>query len=184
MTAGESISQWISGLRSGAPTAVQKLWRRYRRRMLGLARRRLHGGGRGAADEEDVVSAAFHSFCRRMAGQGFPQMRDRDDLWRVLALIVSRKAINQRRDLLRHDSACQAGADQAAARELGPEELVISAEELLARLGQLADDQLRLIATMKLDGHTNVEIAAELGRSVPTIERRLRLIRNTWQQDT
>ena len=43
--------------------------------------------------------------------------------------------------------------------------------------------QLRTIALLKLEGHTNDEIAARIGRSVPTVERRLRLIRQTWKEE-
>jgi DNA-directed RNA polymerase specialized sigma24 family protein len=35
----------------------------------------------------------------------------------------------------------------------------------------------------KLDGHTNAEIAAKIGRSLPTVERRLRLIRDIWREE-
>jgi DNA-directed RNA polymerase specialized sigma24 family protein len=33
----------------------------------------------------------------------------------------------------------------------------------------------------KLEGYTNEEIAAKIGRALPTVERRLRLIRQRWQ---
>jgi DNA-directed RNA polymerase specialized sigma24 family protein len=45
------------------------------------------------------------------------------------------------------------------------------------------DDEMRVIVLSKLDGYTNVEIAARIERSVPTIERRLRLLRERWQQE-
>ena len=45
---------------------------------------------------------------------------------------------------------------------------------------QLGDEELVKIADLKLEQHTNVEIAAELGRSVATIERRVKLIRSQW----
>jgi DNA-directed RNA polymerase specialized sigma24 family protein len=35
----------------------------------------------------------------------------------------------------------------------------------------------------KLEGYTNREIAEKLGRSRPTIERRLRLIREIWREE-
>jgi hypothetical protein len=34
-----------------------------------------------------------------------------------------------------------------------------------------------------MEGWTNVEIAAKLGRAVPTVERRLRMIRKIWGQE-
>ena len=43
------------------------------------------------------------------------------------------------------------------------------------------DEPLRRIAVYKLEGLTNEEIAAEIRRSLPTVERRLRLIRQKWE---
>jgi DNA-directed RNA polymerase specialized sigma24 family protein len=50
-------------------------------------------------------------------------------------------------------------------------------------LEQLGDDVLRSIAVWKMEGLTNQEIAARLGCAVPTVERRLRLIRKTWSAE-
>ena len=49
-------------------------------------------------------------------------------------------------------------------------------------LGQL-DDELRSIALWKLEGYTNEEIATRIGRVVPTVERRLRMIRSLWSAE-
>jgi DNA-directed RNA polymerase specialized sigma24 family protein len=51
--------------------------------------------------------------------------------------------------------------------------------ELLERL----DDDLRRIVFLKRDGFTNEEIAQRVNRSVATIERRLRLLRDEWTQE-
>jgi hypothetical protein len=34
-----------------------------------------------------------------------------------------------------------------------------------------------------MEGHTNEEVAAKLGRSLPTVERKLRLIRKLWENE-
>ena len=45
-------------------------------------------------DEEDIAISAFRSFCDR-AGKGqFPDLADRDHLWRVLFAITVRKAVS------------------------------------------------------------------------------------------
>ena len=59
-----SVTRWIGQLQTGDPAAAQLLWDRYFRRMVGLARKKLEGAKRGAADEEDVALSAFDSFCR------------------------------------------------------------------------------------------------------------------------
>jgi DNA-directed RNA polymerase specialized sigma24 family protein len=47
----------------------------------------------------------------------------------------------------------------------------------------LGDAELREIALAKMVGYTNAEIAAKLGCAEVTVERRLRLIRKTWEKE-
>jgi DNA-directed RNA polymerase specialized sigma24 family protein len=61
-----------------------------------------------------------------------------------------------------------------------PAEAAVLDEELERRLESLADPTLRRIALRLLDGHTNGEIAAELGCVERTVERKLELIRKKW----
>src|SRR4051812_18246510 len=93
-----SVTRWLGQLRAGDAGAAGPQWERYFRRLVALARARLHSAPRRAADEEDVALSAFDSFCRG-AGQGrFPHLDDRDDLWRLLVTITARKALHLRRD--------------------------------------------------------------------------------------
>ena len=93
---GNSVTRWISALKQGDQAAASGLWESYFRRLVGLARTRLHDVPRGIADEEDVALSAFDSFCRRAQTGQFPRLHDRDDLWQILALITVRKAIDLR----------------------------------------------------------------------------------------
>jgi DNA-directed RNA polymerase specialized sigma24 family protein len=61
-----------------------------------------------------------------------------------------------------------------------PELLAIMAEEHERLLGLLRDDRLRLVAVLKLLGHSHEEIGQLLGVSVRTVIRKLNLIRDTW----
>ena len=45
------------------------------------------------------------------------------------------------------------------------------------------DEGLQQIALLKLAAYTNEEIAVRIERSLPTVERRLRLIRAAWKQE-
>jgi DNA-directed RNA polymerase specialized sigma24 family protein len=47
----------------------------------------------------------------------------------------------------------------------------------------LDDDQLRVVAYCKLEGQTNSQIAATIGKSIPTVERKLRTIRHLWSAE-
>ena len=68
-----------------------------------------------------------------------------------------------------------------AAHEPDPAFAAEMADQYRQLFAELADDELRTIATRKLEGFTNEEIAAELDCAGATIERRLRLIRRTWE---
>ena len=105
MSAEGSVTRWVTALKDGDVAAAQPLWERYYRRLVGLAREKLDAARRRAADEEDVVQSAFHSFFQGVAKGRFPQLDDRDNLWRLLVVITARKALDQ----LAHDHALRRG---------------------------------------------------------------------------
>ena len=98
MSSEGSVTRWLGALRAGDPAAAQQLWERYFHRLVGLARQRLCGARRRAADEEDVALSAFDSFYRAAEAGRFPQLADRDGLWRLLVTITARKAAHLVRD--------------------------------------------------------------------------------------
>jgi RNA polymerase sigma factor (sigma-70 family) len=139
------------------------------------------------ADEEDVALAAFESFCRRAEEGQFPRLKDRDGLSSLLVVMVARKAA----DAVKYDGRAKRGAGRVQTGlpapadspfELEgdaptPEEAAILAEEVEGLLARLPDPRLREVALRKLEGYTNAEIAEMQGCSVPTVERRLAMIR-------
>jgi DNA-directed RNA polymerase specialized sigma24 family protein len=200
MSSPGSVTLWIVQLKAGASDAAQPLWEKYFRRPVGVARDRLAGVPRRAADEEDVALSAFDSFYRAAAQGRFPDLHNRDDLWRLLMLITDRKACDlanyerrQRRGggkvldeaALRDEDLAAAGTPLALVRSKGPgPELVLqTAEECRRLLGALGDDDLRQVAVLKLEGHTVEEIAAQLGRVPRAVKRRLHMIRKIWEQE-
>jgi hypothetical protein len=90
-----SISRWIGPLKAGEGEAARELWRRYFTTLVRLARERLRATRRAAADEEDVALSALDSFFAGVAAGRYPRLEDRDDLWRILVTITTRKAIDQ-----------------------------------------------------------------------------------------
>jgi hypothetical protein len=84
-----SVTVWLTQLRAGQADAAQHLWEGYFRRLVGLARQKLLGRPRAAADEEDVALSAFNSFCRGVDQDRFPRLADRDDLWHLLVLLAA-----------------------------------------------------------------------------------------------
>jgi len=202
MSSEGSVSRWIGQLQAGDHAAAQKLWEGYFHRLVGLARKKLQGQSRRAADEEDVALSAFDSFCRGAEQGRFPQLRDRDNLWRLLVAITVRKAFNLVRDehrqkrgggavlgesaLLGPDNSSlrENGLDQVPDREPTPEFAAQVAEQCRRLLDSLGDPELRRIALWKMEGYTTEQIAACLQRAPRTVERKLQLIRMLWEKET
>src|SRR5262245_51511527 len=191
-----SVTVWLGRLKAGDPAAAGPLWEGYFERLVALARARLRSVPRAAADEEDVALSAFDSFCRAARQGRFPRLDDRDDLWQVLLLITTRKAgglaKHERRQKRGGGQVVQASATagqadstpDALAAAPGPEpapEFVAQVSEECARLLGCLGDTERQVAVAKMEGHTNEEIARQIGRSVPTVERKLALVRRRWQ---
>jgi DNA-directed RNA polymerase specialized sigma24 family protein len=201
MPSNGSVTKWLGRLQAGDPAAAQHLWERYFHRLVGLARTKLQGAPRRAADEEDVALSAFDSFCRGAERGHFPQLEDRDNLWRLLVTLTVRKAARLARDeqcLKRGGGAVleEAALTDAAAgemptgleavigREPTPEFAAQVAEECQRLLSVLGDDELRSIALGKMEGYTNSEIAARLECAPATVERRLQVIRRLWEKES
>jgi DNA-directed RNA polymerase specialized sigma24 family protein len=196
-----SVTRWIGDLKAGEAEAAQPLWERYFARLVRLARGKLQvdRGRAGAADEEDVALSAFHSVCRGAAQGRFPRLTDRDDLWKLLVVITSRKAADQ----VQHDRRLKRGGGRvvgeagpvggardddgdegvlarAIGREPTPEFAAQVAEECRRLLDRLDDDTLRRVALRRMEGYTDEEIAGLLGCTRRTIVRKLDRIRRIW----
>jgi len=190
MDADGSVTHWLRQLQAGEHQAAQGLWERYFRRLVGLARAKLRSGRRLAADEEDVALSAFDSFCRAAEEGRFPQLRDRDNLWRVLMLITARKAVHLLRDerrLKRGGGATLAESggddlDQIVGREPSPDFAAQVAEECQRLLTRLDNPGLITVALMKMDGHSNEEIAKHMECAPRSVGRKLQLIRRIWEK--
>jgi DNA-directed RNA polymerase specialized sigma24 family protein len=195
MSSPGSVTVWIEALRAGEAVAAQQLWEGYFSRLVGLARQKLLGHPRAAADEEDVALSAFDSFCRGVANGQFPRLSDRDDLWQLLVVLTARKTYHlirhERRQkrgggAVRHLSTREeeeGGVAEVIGREPTPEFAARVAEECRRRLESLGADDLRAVALAKLEGHTNAAIADRLGVVERTVERRLGVIRKLWRQE-
>jgi DNA-directed RNA polymerase specialized sigma24 family protein len=197
MTSKGSVTHWVGQLQAGDEGAAQHLWERYFRRLVGLARKKLRDTPRRAADEEDVALSAFDSFCRGLRRGSFPQVADRNNLWRLLVTLTARKAFDQVRDertqkrgggavsgdsALRGADSSGGGLEQVLCREPTPEFAAQVADECRRLLDLLADGELRSIAVGKMDGETTEQIAARLACAPSTVERKLRRIRGLWAE--
>jgi DNA-directed RNA polymerase specialized sigma24 family protein len=191
MASEGSVSRWLDGLRAGDPAAARELWERYFRRLVGLARQKLQNAARRVADEEDVALSAFDSFCRGAEAGRFPQLLDRDSLWRLLVVLTARKAAHLRRDQgrLKRGGGKGAGWSEEAdlehllSQEPTPELAAQVAEECRRLMQSLRDPELEAVALWKMEGYTVDEIGQRLGYAPRSVKRKLQLIRSLWEKE-
>jgi RNA polymerase sigma factor (sigma-70 family) len=185
-----SVTELLSKMARGDRTSLSELFRRFFPRMAGLARKTMQLNIRTRASSEDVAQSAFCSFWCALAGGREFQLQNRDDLWKLLAVITARKA----RKRARYESAEKRGGFRvtqsldensedarsatigAALADISPPDFDLCCEELLLEL----DKPTRMVALLRLQGFSSHEIAEQLGCTQRTIQRRLESIRRLW----
>ncbi len=193
MSSEGSITNWIAQVKNGQSAGAEGLWQRYFPRLAQFAREQIRGVPGGLADEEDVALSALDSFYRAAEAGRFPDLADRDGLWRLLLQKTVHKAI----DLARHEKRLRRGGgrlrslDDVGSEEFAevigdeptPEFAAMMADQCRHLLGRLEDPTLQSMALAKMEGYSNQEIARRLDCSLRTVERRLRLIRDKWKHE-
>jgi RNA polymerase sigma factor (sigma-70 family) len=194
-----SITEMVLRVQAGDSQAAHELWQRSLERMIRDARRALKGLPRRAVDEDDVANEVFEAFLNGVKENRFRKLEGRNDLWQILAMLAERKANSiLRRELAkkrnegkeRGESAFEQIDPNGSARpgigeipEPHPqttEQLSIVVRELLEKLD---DDSQRRVALDTLAGYKNKEIAERMGISLRSVERKLGLIRDIWEEE-
>jgi hypothetical protein len=193
----DELTIWLSGLKRGDSRAIEQIWHEYFGKLMRLIRGRLGAMPLRMIDEEDIALSALNSFYDGVQAGRFPQLDDRDDLWKVLVTLACRKT-NTFRDhffaqkrgggQLRGESVFEVGTDsgpvqgieRVMGREPTPEVAAAIAETFEVLLASLQDATLQAIATHKMEGYTNEEIAVKLSCTTRTVERKLERIRELW----
>ncbi len=201
MSDDQSVTFWLEALKQGDERGASEIWDRYFDKLTRLARSKLQDSERRTADEEDVALSAFHSFCRGAKEGRFPQLEDRDNLWKLLVVITARKSQRLKKSNRRekrgggkvrgesvfvghNDDEGGMGIGQIIGSEPTPELLNLMAEQIQRLMSELRDDTLREVAVMKMEGYANVEIASKLEISIRSVERKMALIRTKWARET
>lgn len=188
----------LSGIRDGDSDAAEIVWQQYFAKLVQFARQKLASRPLRSSDEDDVVQSVMISFCRGMKAGKFDWLDSRNDLWKLLATMTRRKVCKHRR---REMAGIRGGGqvrgesafirpDASDDRELGigdvagdaptPEEACMLVENVEQMLDCLAEDQLREIALLALDGDGTAEIARKLNCSQRAVQRKLERIRSKW----
>jgi RNA polymerase sigma factor (sigma-70 family) len=192
MLEDDAVTCWIDDLKRGSSLAQERLFERYFVRAVRLANRKLGATRRREADEEDIALSAMKSFFAGVDADRFERLSSRDDLWALLAVITSRKAIRQMRRQLsqkrgnsreRGESVFEPGsAGLAAASATESHESEADCREFGAwLLGLLPDPTLRSVALLRLEGLAVDDIASRLGIVPRTVGRKLARIREIWE---
>ncbi|MDR2440048.1 MAG: hypothetical protein LBE12_11870 [Planctomycetaceae bacterium] len=195
----EQVSNWVLHLADGNEEAANKIWNEYFGRLVRLARRKLDGMPLRDVDEEDVALSAMNSFYHGMTLQKFGNIKNREDLWKLLVTITARKATAKlRRHYARKrggggirgesvfgqkEELNRDGIGNVLGTEPTPELALAVAENCQILLDKLGDETLRQIALMTLEGHRTEEIAVKLGCVRRTIERKIERIREIWSEE-
>jgi RNA polymerase sigma factor (sigma-70 family) len=171
------------------------IWERYIAMLLRYVAGQCRTKPRLRAGADDLAAEAFASFWKRASTGGFPDLADREGLWKVLRTIARRKVAHRARDenrikrggktvFLQTDAATADGKgvgdllERLECREPSPEDLAIASDILAAAHDALPDPSLRDVLDLLLqDGYTQPEIARALGCSVTTVGRRVAEIR-------
>jgi RNA polymerase sigma factor (sigma-70 family) len=191
-----SITVWLRQLADPSHESVAVLWRRFEPQLVRHIASLLDRGPRFAACEEAIANAVFQSLVRLGRQGEFAESR-RDGFWQLMKTIAARKVIDHRRAEGRLRRGGNRVIQESALRDRGgqdhadwhcfpapgfPPEVQVMAAEMLDRILEILADESRAILLLRMESYTVQEIAAAIGKSKATVERRLRFIRETLQE--
>lgn len=180
-----SITRWLGELHAGSDQAAQLLWNHLHEGLLALSQKRLAQQFTAGFDEEDVALSAFNALCDAVR-TGKYNLGDRNELWRMVAVIVINKAYNRVRDekRLRRGGGRKRAPSRVLDSLISPKPdagtALIMREECQRMLAKLESPDLEMVALLKVEGYTDEQVADRLGCSRRTVQRRLNIIRRLW----
>ena len=189
-----SITDAIKRVATDDLDATRLLWQRFFERLCAISKPRIYDRHRRYIDPEDVAGSAMYALLEDLKQGNAQQVRNRDELWHLAVTIATRKAANKAKFFDRQKRGGKrirggSAFDKEALENLDqlqtsndPAKLVefqMTCGDLLAAL---PDDDYREIALMRMAGFSNQEIGNKLECSTRTVERKLIVIRNAWQE--
>lgn len=187
-------SEWnrlIVGLRDGDQDACTDFWNRYGHKLQNVAQGRLSDRLQRRVGSDDIVQSACRTFFRRISDGQF-DVPDADALWRLMCAIVLTKVRRAARDHGRqkrglnsehyidaNSDNSQHGNFQLPSSDSSPFDAVTFADQMDSLLSGLSERECRIL-DMKLQNHSNEEIASAIGCSERTVRRVSASIRQHW----
>jgi len=186
-----SISQFFQQLQlKGDAQSAKEIWIRFFPRLLGLSGKILSGRDFPLGAEDAVQDAFFQFFVSVQSGR-YSHSMNREDLWRVLCMITVQKS---RRQLIRERAAkrgqglvrLESQMHLPNGQEFRLDEMIASVptsewDLVIAEMLEQLSDELRDVAILRMAGFTNLQIKESLSCSLRSVERRMQIIRATWE---
>ena len=187
-----SITNWLRKLQEGDEQAAEEIWKRLYKKLVRTASRYLRKSPDNAFDGEDVAQSAFRNVCLAVMDHRYPQLDNREDLWRLLFAAT----LNRVRRHYRSLGTLKRSAKNVESIETIDESLLLDlrspeaeaemrdlVDHLMKRLDQEdSSEKLRHIAVLCLDGHSANDIAKIVQRRRTNVLQNIRLIRILWQE--
>jgi DNA-directed RNA polymerase specialized sigma24 family protein len=197
------VTMWLRKLEAGDPNSAGAIYQHFCIRLQNLINRQIPASVRATYDADDVTVSAFHSLFMGVREQRY-QLGNRTDIWRLLLTIAERKIAKrirfetqEKRDIRRllqnsifvslHPGPQQnnlSGVNSLPGYEPTPAFAAEVAETCENLLGALPDDCCRTIALLMLENYTAEQVAKKLGCTRRTVQRKLLVIRRTWQDSS
>ena len=174
---------WVNGFRNGDDDAIGDFWATYQQRLVRIAEQHMADRLRRRVEADDVVQSVFRTFIRR-ARDGQFEFDNRDELLSLLATIT----LNKIRQQVRYHMRKKRGMDQEeyldslaeiTRPEPTPDEQA-ALSELEEHIRTMSEEEQQLIA-LRLENHTQREIAGIMGCSERTVRRLFQRIQKQLQ---
>lgn len=187
----EKWDRLIHGLREGDQSACTDFWNDYGMQLQAVAQKQLSDRLQRRVGSDDVVQSACRTFFRRVSDGQF-DLPDADSLWRLMCAITLTKARRAARDHSRQKRGLNSEQylDAAPAGETGrkfelagnehtPFDAVEFSDQMDQLLASLSPQECQVL-DLKLQSHTNDEIAELINCSERTVRRLTEKIRARW----
>jgi RNA polymerase sigma factor (sigma-70 family) len=188
-----AVRRWSEG-DADAPRDLESLLEPFLLQLLRQIRRRITRPLQARIDSQAIVNAALNSFLTGVRKQEFPLLKNRQDVKKVLTLLVRRTLTDEvrRHTRAKRDPSLEvrdatglpqnvtAPSDPDAALLAG--DLTVWLQEKLASL-HIEDETTIRIVELRLEGLPNADIADQLGLSLGQLRKVLRQLRQRWDED-
>lgn len=190
----EEITQWLKNIDQDPDLAMNVLWEHFFTRLVQRAKKEVSKRPQRSKDEEDVAVEVMHSFYKGLSRGRFENIQNREELWKVLVTLATRKAARAYRE---NQTLKRGGGDVRgesvflnspggignATGEFDERFEEIVFQEMLECLESLNDPTLKKVAQLRLEGYSIQEIALKMNVVPRTIDRKLQRIRIAWEEN-